>query len=144
MCRHAPSNRVGSNNSHQPPFRGCVNLACRDVFQMRVVHNTGSIQSLTGMLPLFPPSAFLSFPPSLSPSLFPSLSPSLPPSLPFSFPLFSLGFVKKCIQLYETTVVRHGLMLVGPTVSGKTKCYEVCTLLCEGEWKMMTYCTSRS
>ena len=34
-------------------------------------------------------------------------------------------FVVKCIQLYETTVVRHGLMLVGPTASGKTKCYEV-------------------
>ena len=26
--------------------------------------------------------------------------------------------------MYETTVVRHGLMLVGPTGSGKTKCYE--------------------
>ncbi|XP_076467002.1 dynein axonemal heavy chain 1-like [Babylonia areolata] len=35
------------------------------------------------------------------------------------------GFLKKCIQLFETTVVRHGLMLVGPAVSGKTKCYDV-------------------
>ena len=34
-------------------------------------------------------------------------------------------FVVKCIQLYETTVVRHGLMLVGPTCSAKTKCYEI-------------------
>lgn len=40
------------------------------------------------------------------------------------------SFVAKCIQLYETTLVRHGLMLVGPTMGGKTACYRVLQKVC--------------
>mmetsp|Transcript_7015 Transcript_7015/g.26224 ORF Transcript_7015/g.26224 Transcript_7015/m.26224 type:complete len:4128 (-) Transcript_7015:64-12447(-) len=34
-------------------------------------------------------------------------------------------FMKKCIQLYETTILRHGLMLVGLTMGGKTRNHQV-------------------
>jgi dynein heavy chain len=33
----------------------------------------------------------------------------------------------KIIQLYETKLVRHGLMVVGPALCGKTQCYDVLT-----------------
>jgi dynein heavy chain, axonemal len=34
-------------------------------------------------------------------------------------------FLKKCIELYETIMVRHGLMVVGGAFSGKTKVIKV-------------------
>lgn len=34
------------------------------------------------------------------------------------------SWLNKCIQLYETYLVRHGIMLVGPTGSGKTAIME--------------------
>lgn len=35
------------------------------------------------------------------------------------------SILDKVIQLHETIQVRHGLMLVGQTMSGKTSCYNI-------------------
>ncbi|PVD36438.1 hypothetical protein C0Q70_03422 [Pomacea canaliculata] len=43
--------------------------------------------------------------------------------------------VKKVIQLYETMIVRHGVMLVGPTGSGKTTVYQILAETLENLYK---------
>lgn len=35
------------------------------------------------------------------------------------------SFLEKCIQLFETQIVRHGVMLVGPTGGGKSSAIDV-------------------
>ncbi len=47
-------------------------------------------------------------------------------------------FQQKCIQLYETTILRHGLMLVGDTGGGKTMCYRALA------WAMTDQCKQQN
>ena len=39
--------------------------------------------------------------------------------------VFKKEFIEKCIQLYDTIMVRHGLMVVGKALSGKSKVLQV-------------------
>jgi dynein heavy chain, axonemal len=72
-------------------------------------------------------------------SLLADLFPAIPPPPKGEYPqvedclkvqvekeklVYHAGWVNKVIQLYETTRVRHGIMLVGPAGGGKTKIYD--------------------
>jgi len=55
------------------------------------------------------------------------------------------SFLDKIIQLYDTTVVRHGLMLVGPTGGGKTVNYRTLAAsqsLCKDQFDMCAAITA--
>ncbi|CAK0822430.1 unnamed protein product [Prorocentrum cordatum] len=47
----------------------------------------------------------------------------------------------KVIQLYETSLVRHGFMLVGPTLCGKT---EIASVLTDARWRNAASCAGSS
>ena len=53
-------------------------------------------------------------------------------------------YIDKCIELYETTLVRHGIMLVGGSLGGKTVSYQalakaLCDQAAKGEGKPVKY-----
>ncbi|KAF5829736.1 dynein heavy chain and region D6 of dynein motor-domain-containing protein [Dunaliella salina] len=95
-----------------------------DVLLLRALRDVNYPKFLSHDLPLF--NGIIS-------DLFPGV---IPPDVDYKVLLSGLDqacsemniqpaqpFVEKVIQLFETTIVRHGLMLVGPTMGGKTCCH---------------------
>jgi len=68
---------------------------------------------------------------------YPEIEKSVKKLVPQHHLIFHEDWILKIIQLYETSLVRHGFMLVGPTGSGKTT---IMTLLTEAisETKILT------
>ena len=65
--------------------------------------------------------------PNISPPVnaeYPSLEEALKRSVETNKLVYHTTWVKKVLQLYDTTLVRHGIMLVGPTGGGKTQIFK--------------------
>ncbi len=58
---------------------------------------------------------------------YPEVEKHVPAILKEKYFVDKPSFILKIIQLYETYLVRHGYMLVGPTGSGKTQIMKVLT-----------------
>ncbi len=55
---------------------------------------------------------------------YPSLEAALKNSVDANKLVYHPAWVGKVLQLYDTTLVRHGIMLVGPTGGGKTQIFK--------------------
>ena len=61
--------------------------------------------------------------PSPAKGEYPEVNAALKESVEGAGLIYHPNWVSKVVQLYETTLVRHGIMLVGPTGGGKTKIF---------------------
>lgn len=67
------------------------------------------------------------FPTTQSPAkgTYPDLDVALSKAIEDTMLVHHQGWVNKVIQLYETQLVRHGIMLVGPSGGGKSRIFEI-------------------
>lgn len=98
-----------------------------DLLLMRTLRDMNLSKMVAQDIPLFL---------SLLKDLFPGISPpaktqygdletSLRSAVEGAKLIYHDNWVTKVIQLYETTLVRHGIMLVGPAGGGKTRIFEM-------------------
>eukprot|EP00736_Rhodelphis_marinus_P009962 Rmarinus@m.13206 len=100
--------------------------ASEDILVLRAINDVNIPKFLSNDLPLFA---------GITSDLFPGVTlpePEFGPLLPAIHKALEKlemqpapGFIQKIIELYAMILVRHGLMLVGSTMSGKTQCYRV-------------------
>ena len=117
---------------------GATKRANRDQTEPFLVYRTLRDMNLSKLVAQDVP-LFLSLLADLFPSIpappkgeYPEVEASLQKQVENEKLVYHDGWVNKVIQLYETTLVRHGIMLVGPTGGGKTKIFDcLCATLSE-------------